>query len=45
MASEAVDGFWQRNHVTPDFMFGHVGKKFLYDKRLLEDETVEQLKA
>ncbi len=45
MTSEAVDGFRYRNHVTSDFMFGWQKGKFLYDKSLLPDETVEQLKV
>ena len=37
------NGFWYRNHINPDFMFGFQGKTFLYDKRMVPDETVKQL--
>lgn len=42
---EAIDGFCYRNQKSPDFMFGWVDGNFLYDKNLLPEETVEQLKA
>ena len=37
------NGFWYRNHINPDFMFGFQGKTFLYDKKLTADETPKQL--
>lgn len=45
MTSEAIHGLEYRNHISPDFMFGYINGKFLYDRRLLLNETVEQLQA